>query len=706
MFTLQSALDKRFCLPDCPADRYPQLSEQQRQTLAASIMIMQAHRAVLLCEATGTGKTYVACALAQSIQTTEHLPCIIVAPAHLISQWRDITNVFQLQCRFYSYQAASLGKIPNQTQETLWIIDEAHYLKNRVTQRYRALLSLTFAHRICLITATPVSMGFQDLYALASFCGFPNDMPQPAPNAIRAFALAIMPQSYVQPLTIDANPNIIPANLLYTITPDEPKLAQLLDEISKISWIAADENGACVQTDIVAQILMHRLLSHRYACLQTLRRIARYYKQKHPSNQLLSRNQFRNLFGLEGNQQLLPFTDYAYGISLDARNQKALESARYHIEQALTLLESICQTADGKLECIRNELLKTAPDQRIVLFTQYAETAHYYAQHLQLEMPVALVTAQGAWYNNHQISTEIVLDMFNPDKALPQWWEQTGFAPARIMICTDALSCGHNFHRANAIIHLDYPWNPTTLHQREGRILRRGQSSPQIRTFCPRLTHAPRIILACESELIHRLSIRQSLQKTWIYQTHVDADEFILATDPDIPGLWAKTGSLVFPVAPSCLPKTDHIHLAMRDITQVFLPAIRSHQNQQLWQFAKKQQHHPQAPKTIRLLIANLIESAVLPRHFAHAHPQITLQHSPEHQMFIYETLVHQKSDAAMHTAPLLIRNQRPCFCIQIYPQAHRLSTQQTHNLSTGLGAILAVNSVQNHVKTENSNLT
>ena len=704
MRSLQSALNQRFCLPACPSDRSPQLTPQQLQTLAASLMIMQTHRAVLLCEATGTGKTYVACALAQSIQTTGHLTCVIVAPAHLIPQWRDVTQTFQLHCHFYSYQAASIGKIPEPSTETLWIIDEAHYLKNPATQRYRALHSLTFAHRICLITATPVSMGFRDLYALSMLCGFPNHTSQPDPTVIRAFALAIMPQSYVPPLTIDAAPGRIQSNLPYTITPDAHKLTQLIDEISAITWIAADENGTCIHTDIVAQILMHRLVSHRYACLQTLRRIARYYKQHHHTPQLLSRTQFRNLFGLEGNQQLLPFTDFAYGTRLDEQNQKVLKSASSHIQRAQNLLESICQTADGKLESIRNELLKSAPDQRIVLFTQYADTAHYYAKHLNLGIPVAVVTAQGAWYNHHQISAEIVMDMFNPDKALPKWWEQAGFAQARIMICTDALACGHNFHRANTIIHLDYPWNPTTLHQREGRILRRGQSAAQIHTICTKLRYAPPQILAYESELIRRLSVRQSLQTTWIHQTHVDADEFILVNNPNIPGLWARTGNLFFPVAPSCLPDTNHVHLELTDITSVFLPSVRSPQNQHLWQIAKKQRHHPQTCKTIRQFIANLIESTILPKHFAQSHPPNTSPHPLESHTFTYDTLVHQNNSKSIPIASLLIESQTSCIRIQTYPHPHILSTQQTHNLSTGTGAFLAADSVQNRVKTENSN--
>ena len=702
MISFKDAMDKRFALPPCPSCEGLQLSHAQQQTVAASLMIMRAHRAVLLCELTGTGKTYVACALAKYIQKSEQLPCIVVAPAHLLSQWRAVTRQCHLLCSFYSYQAASIGKIPAQTQETLWLIDEAHYLKNPATQRFRALFSLTLAHRVCLITATPVSMGYGDLYTLMTLCGFPNPNEGRADDVmVRAYALSVMPQSYTAPLTIDAAPEIIHTGLDYAITPDRLKLEQLLAEISSIEWIAVDSSGSCIRTDIVSQILIHRLLSHRYACLQTLNRLARYYQQRGHSNQWLSHSQFHSMLGLDGTQLLLPFDNYRYGTAVDSEQQKCFENAGYHIKRAQELLNEICQTSDIKCQQIQKMLEGIVQNHRVILFTQYADTAHYFARHLHPGTSVALVTAQGAWYNGHRIAPDIVMDMFNPDRDMPKWWQQTGFVESRVMICTDALATGHNFHRADWMVHLDYPWNPTTLHQREGRIIRKGQHSASVHTICPKLTEAPHVLTAYESNLLERLSIRQTLQNSWMYQTTVQSDECILVEDDSMPGLWARFGGMYCPIAPCCLPSFHGSTTEILPALSAFSSAVRK-QHHCLWQMVKKNRHHPQIGKIIQTLIAGLIEFSIMPKHYAHLHPNVTFASPDLNDVFIYEKIVSGQLPETQTTQRFGLNSSTSCIRVRSYPHPDRIASQQTHKLSTGLIPISGTDLIQNRVKSEN----
>lgn len=52
----------------------------------------------------------------------------------------------------------------------------------------------------------------------------------------------------------------------------------------------------------------------------------------------------------------------------------------------------------------------------------------------------------------------------------------------RVLVCTDCLSEGINLQQYfNAVIHYDLSWNPTRHEQREGRVDRYGQPSPEIR---------------------------------------------------------------------------------------------------------------------------------------------------------------------------------------------------------------------------------
>ena len=62
--------------------------------------------------------------------------------------------------------------------------------------------------------------------------------------------------------------------------------------------------------------------------------------------------------------------------------------------------------------------------------------------------------------------------------------EGLGAAPRRVLVCTDCLSEGINLQKwFNAVIHYDLSWNPTRHEQREGRVDRYGQVSPQVRVL-------------------------------------------------------------------------------------------------------------------------------------------------------------------------------------------------------------------------------
>ena len=53
--------------------------------------------------------------------------------------------------------------------------------------------------------------------------------------------------------------------------------------------------------------------------------------------------------------------------------------------------------------------------------------------------------------------------------------------PLRILVCTDAAREGINLQRrCHDVIHIDLPWNPARLEQRNGRIDRKLQPSPKV----------------------------------------------------------------------------------------------------------------------------------------------------------------------------------------------------------------------------------
>jgi|WetSurMetagenome_2_1015567.scaffolds.fasta_scaffold02960_2 superfamily II DNA or RNA helicase len=142
-----------------------------------------------------------------------------------------------------------------------------------------------------------------------------------------------------------------------------------------------------------------------------------------------------------------------------------------------TLLEmiSLCGTwnpsTDQKLNCLQQLI---SNDDKVVVFTQYSDTANYISRQLKHRgfKHVDCVTG-GSSDPTSQV------DLFSPlsnEKDIPLE-QQT-----RVMIATDVLSEGQNLQDAHIVVNYDLPWAIIRLIQRAGRVDRIGQSSSEI--FC------------------------------------------------------------------------------------------------------------------------------------------------------------------------------------------------------------------------------
>ncbi len=117
-------------------------------------------------------------------------------------------------------------------------------------------------------------------------------------------------------------------------------------------------------------------------------------------------------------------------------------------------------------------------ERRLVLFTEWEATRRWLERRLtaaladlDLETPagsrVAVFTGATS-----QDRREALKRAFNADPATE---------PLRILICTDAAREGINLQsRCHDLIHVDLPWNPARLEQRNGRIDRKLQPSAEV----------------------------------------------------------------------------------------------------------------------------------------------------------------------------------------------------------------------------------
>ena len=129
-------------------------------------------------------------------------------------------------------------------------------------------------------------------------------------------------------------------------------------------------------------------------------------------------------------------------------------------------------TADMKIKSLFDLLNKTHGEDKVIVFTQYSDTAMYvFSQLKQMGMDsIYYVTGDS---KNPTASVE----RFSP-KSNGQEVEQN--EQYRVLIATDVLSEGQNLQDSHVIVNYDMPWAIIRLIQRAGRVDRIGQESKEI----------------------------------------------------------------------------------------------------------------------------------------------------------------------------------------------------------------------------------
>lgn len=137
-------------------------------------------------------------------------------------------------------------------------------------------------------------------------------------------------------------------------------------------------------------------------------------------------------------------------------------------EEAAALAE---RSDDPKLDCLikllSGDMLKGDKPFRPIVFCRYIETAKYVADRLRSK------------FKNYTVTAVSGTDDADARQAAIEDLAQN---PLHILVATDCLAEGINLQRDyDAVIHYDLLWNPTKHQQREGRVDRFGQTSPEVK---------------------------------------------------------------------------------------------------------------------------------------------------------------------------------------------------------------------------------
>lgn len=154
-----------------------------------------------------------------------------------------------------------------------------------------------------------------------------------------------------------------------------------------------------------------------------------------------------------------------------------MEQLKADLENDILTLSQVLEIAgewnpalDAKLAKLETLLSQTHGDEKVLVFSQFADTVRYLETQLQARGVAGVVGVTGA----DKSPTDLARRFSPVSNKAPV------ADPIRVLLATDVLSEGQNLQDAHIIINFDLPWAIIRLIQRAGRVDRIGQLAPEI----------------------------------------------------------------------------------------------------------------------------------------------------------------------------------------------------------------------------------
>ena len=441
----------------------------------------------LLCDPVGTGKTYIALAIASSGETV-----LVVAPAVLRQMWLQASAVAGRRIEFASFESLSrrmsVGK-----SHSLVVVDEAHHARNPRTIRYESLSRLCTGRDVVMLTATPIHNRRRDLEALlALFMG----------SRAAALSSAELARCVIRRSELSRKLTALPKTdeVVWCGVRENDRIPSvLLDLPPPLPPRDGGYGGA-----LVVHSLIRQWASSDAALIGGLRRrvaraealIAALEDGTWPSKAELA-----SWISGEDSVQLALAGLLA---PLNGKSRELLPVVQRHraaLRVALDLVKE--STADDDRASIIRAIRESHGNRKIVVFSQYADTIEGMFLHLSPDGHVAALSGSGGRVAGGAISRSETIGRFAP--------LASGVGPPRtaddvtLLLTTDLLSEGVNLQDAGIVIHLDLPWTPARLEQRLGRIARLGSRHERVISYAFRPPASTETIIRVESILKRKL---------------------------------------------------------------------------------------------------------------------------------------------------------------------------------------------------------
>jgi hypothetical protein len=157
---------------------------------------------------------------------------------------------------------------------------------------------------------------------------------------------------------------------------------------------------------------------------------------------------------------------------------KTLETDLKSDAKALIQVLKTCglwdSSKDAKLAALENLLTKKYPTQKVLIFTQFADTLNYVTGELKRRHIASLEGVSGDTENPTAFAYR-----FSPESNKKRA-EISPEDELRVLLATDVLSEGQNLQDCAVVVNYDLPWAIIRLIQRAGRVDRIGQKADKI----------------------------------------------------------------------------------------------------------------------------------------------------------------------------------------------------------------------------------
>lgn len=425
-----------------------------RRTLAA----LRRHGGALLAEPVGTGKTWIALAVAAAHSRE---PSVVFAPAAVTDQWRTTTSRLGVPIQVHSHESLSRGR-PPAASNGLVVVDESHWFRTPATRRYRVLASWLVGRPVLLVTATPVVNRAADLAHQLRLCL--------RDDALSAAGLPSLRLMTAESERLEALAEVVVAGFASggerpalsrgttRLRPDR-RLTEVLRELDRLGLSTDPAVAALVRTSLWgAAASSPAALS---AALLRYQALLDHAEDAARAGQRLGREALRRFIAADPTQlvlwELLPVGESTGDLVLDDR--AALGRLRSRVERW-------ADTPDQKALALR-ELL--ADGRRSLVFTGSIATVRYLWRHL--DGPVAWCTGSRAGIGATVLPREAVLAWFRPEMASSVL---EGLPTPKVLVATDVAAEGLDLQGAERVVHYDIPWTAVRTDQRTGRVHRLG----------------------------------------------------------------------------------------------------------------------------------------------------------------------------------------------------------------------------------------